>query len=138
MIGNLAVAHLVPVNVLNLEVFARGLHADQEPAVDGTGRDASVGSTHAAANDHRVTFGGDFDHLHLPIGKSPKDILQIVREDFLATHDALCAVLPVSAVMLHIFREVLGGLAPLPAIHQIEMLSNDVSIALRFGRLSRC
>jgi hypothetical protein len=32
--------------------------------------------------------------------------------------------------MLHILREVLGGLAPLPAIHQTKMLSNDISIAL--------
>jgi hypothetical protein len=52
MIGNFAVANLVPVNVLNLDVSTRGLHADQEPAVNGTGRDASVSSTHAAANDH--------------------------------------------------------------------------------------
>ena len=53
MTGDPSAAHLVPVNVLNLEMFARGLHADDEPAVDGTGRDAAVGSTHAAANDHR-------------------------------------------------------------------------------------
>lgn len=82
------------MNVLNLEVLASRLHAEQKPAVHSSLGYSAVSTAYATSDHDGVALGYHIDYFHFPVWKRPKDIFEISGKSLPALDDALFAIGP--------------------------------------------
>jgi len=74
MLRDLAIAQLMPMNVLRTEPLVRGRNSDQHRAIHSQFADASVCAADGATNNDRIAFGDHFLDFRPPVRERVVDV----------------------------------------------------------------